>query len=212
MRRYYWPPNDQVRDWLEPNWDAWVAAPPQWLTPRFVKRVISVAPPEVLPLTVLRELAEKHSKGGQGGAGHKQLESDSGSEHDDFRPETDPVSATDADSVGQGNKSNKQQSHRFENTSREELVGMETERRANKAFARAKQLWIWTAALAFSYVDLVTTVVVGMQYLDMGTAQGTNAAHVTFTMLGISLGVQTLFTHFSGTYGVYQQAALVLSN
>ena len=82
---------------------------------------------------------------------------------------------------------------------------METERRANKAFARAKQLWIWTAALAFSYVDLVTTVVVGMQYLDMGTAQGTNAAHVTFTMLGISLGVQALCTHLLGTYGVYQQ-------
>jgi hypothetical protein len=179
-------------------------APPQWFTRRFVNRVILVAPPEVLPLTVLRNLAEKYSKGGQGG-GHKQLESDSGSEHDDFRPETDAVSVTDADSVGQGNSSNKQQSHRFENTSREELVRMEAERRANKAFARAKQLWIWTAALAFSYLDLVTTVVVGMQYANMGTAQGTNAAHVTFTMLGISLGVQALFTHSTGTYGVYQQ-------
>ena len=31
---------------------------------------------------------------------------------------------------------------------------METKRRANKAFARAKQLWIWAAALVFSYVDL----------------------------------------------------------
>jgi len=204
VRRYYWPPNDQVRDWLEPNWDAWVAAPPQWFTARFVKRVISAALPEVLPLTVLRDLAEKHSKGGQGG-GHKQLESDSGSEHDDFRPETDAVSATDADSVGQGNKSNKQQSHRFENTSREELVRMEAERRANKAFARAKQIWIWTAALAFSYVDLVTTVVVGMQYLDMGTKQGTSAAHVTFAMLGVSLGVQAIFAHLSGTYRVSQQ-------
>ena len=189
----------------------WVAAPPPWFTPYFIKFVTKEASPEVLPLTVLRELAEKHLKGGQGG-GHKQVESDSGSEHDDFRPETDAVSVTDADSVGQGNSSNKQQSHRFENTSREELVRMEAERRANKTFARAKQLWIWTAALAFSYLDLVTTVVVGMQYLDMGTAQGTNAAHVTFTMLGISLGVQALFTHLSGTYGVYQQAALVLSN
>ena len=202
--RFYWPPDSRVKAWLEPNWDAWVAAPPPWFTPYFMKHVTKEASPEVLPLSVLCELAEKHSKGGQGG-GHKQLESDSGSEHDDFRPETDAVSATDADSVGQGNKSNKQQSHRFENTSREELVGMETERRANKAFARAKQLWIWAAALAFSYVDLVTTVVVGMQYLDMGTAQGTNAAHVTFTMLGISLGVQALFTHLLGTYGVYQQ-------
>ena len=82
---------------------------------------------------------------------------------------------------------------------------MEAERRSNKAFARAKQLWTWTAALAFTYVDLVTTVVVGMQYLDMGTPQGTSAAHVTFTMLGISLGTQTLATHLSGTSGVYQQ-------
>ena len=79
---------------------------------------------------------------------------------------------------------------------------MEAERRTNKAFARAKQLWIWTAALAFSYLDLVTTVVVGMQYLDMGTAQGTNAAHVTFTMLGISLGVQALTAHLTGTHEI----------
>ena len=82
---------------------------------------------------------------------------------------------------------------------------MEAERRANKAFARAKQLWIWTAALAFSYVDLVTTVVVGLQYLDMGTAQGTSAAHVTFAMLGVSVGAQALAAHLSGTYGVSQQ-------
>ena len=158
----------------------------------------------MLPLTVLRELAEKHSKGGQGG-GHKQLERDSGPEHDDFRPETDVGSATDADIIGEGNSSNKQQTHRFENTSREELVRMEAERRANKAFARAKQLWVWTAALAFSYLDLVTTVVVGLQYLDMGTTQGTSSAHVTFIMLGISLGVQALGAHLTGTYGVYQQ-------
>ena len=195
--RFYWPPNDQVRDWLEPNWDVWVAAPPQWLTARFVKRVISEAPPEVLPLTVLRELAEKYSKGGQGG-GHEQLENDSGSEHDDFRPETDAGGATDASSIGQDNSSNKQQTHRFENTSHKELVRMETEHRGNKAFARAKQLWIWTAALAFSYVDLVTTVVVGLQYLGMGTAQGTRAADVTFAMLGFSLGIQTLATHLTG--------------
>jgi len=82
---------------------------------------------------------------------------------------------------------------------------MEAERRANKAFARAKQLWVWTAALAFSYVDLVTTVVVGLQYLDMRTAQGTSAAHVTFAMLGVSLGVQALVAHLTGTYGVSQQ-------
>jgi len=75
---------------------------------------------------------------------------------------------------------------------------METERRASKAFARAKQLWIWMAALAFSYVDLVTTVVVGLQYLDMGSVGGTRAAHVTFAMLGVSLGIQTLTAHLTG--------------
>ena len=79
---------------------------------------------------------------------------------------------------------------------------MEVERRANKAFARAKQLWTWTAALAFSYLDLVTTVVVGMQYLDMGTAQGTSSAHVTFAMLGLSLGMQTLITHLTGIHEI----------
>ena len=75
---------------------------------------------------------------------------------------------------------------------------METERRASKAFARAKQVWIWAAALVFSYVDLVTTVVVGLQYLSLETARGTHAAHVTFIMLGTSLGIQTLATHLTG--------------
>ena len=79
---------------------------------------------------------------------------------------------------------------------------MEAERRANKAYAWAKQLWIWTAALAFSYVDLVTTVVVGLQYLDMGTAQGTHAAHVTFAILGLSLGLQALIAHLTGTHEI----------
>ena len=83
--------------------------------------------------------------------------------------------------------------------SREELVRTETKRRASKAFARAKQLWIWTAALTFSYADLVSTVVVGLQYLDMGTAQGTRAAHVAFVMLGVSLGVQAVAAHVTGT-------------
>ena len=76
---------------------------------------------------------------------------------------------------------------------------MEAKRRAGKAFARAKQLWIWVAALALSYVDIVTTVVVGLQYLGLGTAQGTHAAHVTFGMLAGSLGLQTLVTHATGT-------------
>ena len=198
--RFYWPPDSKVKAWLEPNWDAWVAAPPPWFTPYFMKLVTKEASPEVLPLTVLRELAEKHSKGGQGG-GSRQTESEVGSEQDGSQLPTYEA-GNDPDTLRLSNSSDKQQSHRFENTSREELVRMETERRANKAFARAKQLWIWTAALAFSYVDLVTTVVVGLQYLDMGTAQGTNAAHVTFAMLGLSSGVQAMFTHLTGTHRV----------
>ena len=75
---------------------------------------------------------------------------------------------------------------------------MEEKRRANRAFARIKQLGIWAAALVFSYVDLGTTVVVGKEYLDMGTAQGIHAAHVTFGMLGGSLGLQTLMTYLTG--------------
>ena len=86
---------------------------------------------------------------------------------------------------------------------------METERRASKAQARAEQLWIWTTALAFSYVDLVTTVVVGLQYLDMGTAQGTRAAHMTFAMLGVSVVVQALLAHFTGTYESSQQRCVI---
>eukprot|EP00618_Florenciella_parvula_P016977 CAMPEP_0119473200 /NCGR_PEP_ID=MMETSP1344-20130328/4942_1 /TAXON_ID=236787 /ORGANISM="Florenciella parvula, Strain CCMP2471" /LENGTH=2127 /DNA_ID=CAMNT_0007506261 /DNA_START=134 /DNA_END=6517 /DNA_ORIENTATION=- len=193
--RYYWPPNDQVRDWLEPNWDAWVVAPPQWFTPRFVKRIISAAPPEVLPLTVLRELADKYWEEPQKFGREK--------------PESEAGGTTSANSMRMqgsirrlGSQKSSMSSCRWgrqvEDTSREELVRMEVERRASKVFARAKQLWIWMVALAFSYVDLVTTVLVGLQYLDMGTAQGTSGAHVTFAMLGLSLGVQALFAHLSG--------------
>ena len=75
---------------------------------------------------------------------------------------------------------------------------MEKQRRANKSFALAKQFGIWAAALIFSYADLGTTVVVGKEYLDMGTAHGTHAANVTFGMLGASLGIQTLLVYLTG--------------
>ena len=84
---------------------------------------------------------------------------------------------------------------------------MEKRRRANAGFVRAKQLGIWTAALAFSYLDLVTTVVVGREYLGMGTREGTRAAHVTFGMVGASLGLQTLLTHLTGEPVVSQSRA-----
>lgn len=175
--RFYWPPNDQVKAWLEPNWDEWVAAPPQWFTSSFVKRIAAEAPPEVLPLAVLQDLAEKHS-----GRGMRR--------EDDSKQLS--VSAS---------SSRQPSSRQLATTRREQLVKMEDDRRANKTFARAKQVGIWMAALAFSYVDLGTTLMVGREYLSMGTAEGTRAAHVTFGMLGASLGLQALLTYLTGESG-----------
>ena len=173
--RFYWPPNDQVKAWLELHWDAWVAAPPQWFTPRFVKQISTAAPPEVLPLAVLQDLAEKHS--GEG---------------------ADSIDSITSTQLSPGASSGRPSSRQFATTSRGELVQMEKQRRANKFFARVKQFCIWTAALVFSYIDLGTTVVVGWEYLNMRTAEGTRAAHVTFGMLGASLGLQTLVTYLTG--------------
>ena len=175
ISRYYWPPNDQVKAWLEPQWDEWVAAPPQWFTPRFVKRISTAAPPEVLPLTVLQDLAEKHSVKGVG-------QEDSSTRQLSIRASTRQPS-----------------NRRFAITSREDLVQMEKKRRANRAFAHIKQLGIWAAALVFSYVDLGMTVVVGWEYSSMGTAEGAHAAHVIFVMLGASLGIQGLVTYLTGS-------------
>ena len=63
---------------------------------------------------------------------------------------------------------------------------MEKKRRAGRAFARAKKVIIWTMALVFSYVDLVSTVNVGFQYLAIGD-EGRDAAYMTFGMLAGSL-------------------------
>ena len=173
--RSYWPPNDQVKAWLEPHWDEWVAAPPQWFTSGFVKWISTKAPPEVLPLAILQDLAEKHS-------GKAVGQEDSSTRQLSFITSTRQPSTK-----------------RFATTSRKELILMEEKRRANKVFARAKQFGIWAAALTFSYIDLATTVVVAREYLSMGTAEGTFAAHVTFGMLGASLGIQTLATYLTGT-------------
>ena len=54
---------------------------------------------------------------------------------------------------------------------------------------------MWIVALAISYADVVTTIVVGMEYLDKGAKR---AAHMTFAMVGVSLGIQALITHVSG--------------
>ena len=76
---------------------------------------------------------------------------------------------------------------------------MEKKHRANMAFAHTKKLGIWAAALVFSYVDFGTSIIVGREYLAMGTTAGDRAAHVMFGMLGVSLGMQGLFTYLTGT-------------
>ena len=139
-----------------------------------MKRIAAEAPPEVLPLAVLQDLAEKHS-----GKGVDQEDRSSRQ-------------------LSLGASSRRASSRQFAATSREELIQMEKKHRANKAFARTKQLGIWAAALVFSYVDLGMTVVVGWEYSSMGTAEGTHAARMMFGMLGASLGIQGLVTYLTG--------------
>jgi hypothetical protein len=76
---------------------------------------------------------------------------------------------------------------------------MEKKRQANMAFARTKKLGIWASALVFSYLDFGTSIMVGREYLAMGTTAGDRAAHVMFGMLGLSLGIQGLLTYLTGT-------------
>ena len=59
---------------------------------------------------------------------------------------------------------------------------------------RIKQLWIWIVALGFSYIDLVGTVFVAMEYWALGGNDGRHAARVTFGMLALSLLLQTSFS------------------
>ena len=139
-----------------------------------MKRIAAEAPPEVLPLAVLQDLAEKHSGEGVG-------------QEDGSTRQLSFVASTRQPS-----------SRRFATTSREELIQMEKKHRANKASARTKQLGIWAAALVFSYVDLGMTVVVGWEYSSMGTSEGAHAARVLFGMLGASLGIQGLVTYLTG--------------
>ena len=71
-------------------------------------------------------------------------------------------------------------------------------RKQARRAARAKQLWIWTVALGFSYVDLLGTILVGMEYWAVGGAAGKHAARVTFGMLAGSLGIQAFVTYTTG--------------
>ena len=102
--------------------------PPQWFTPRFIKRISTVAPPEVLPLAILQDLAIRYS------TARVDNEVD-GSERDSR------LSSNSGHSL-----SNNSSHHLFKDTSRDELVQMETSRRAHIATNRLKQLWIWGVA------------------------------------------------------------------
>ena len=76
----------------------------------------------------------------------------------------------------------------------------DTEARKQALLAkRTKQLWIWTAALGFSYADLVGTVFVGMEYWAVGGAEGKYAARVMFGMIAGSLAVQAFLTNAKGS-------------
>ena len=185
MPRHYWPPSESLKPWLEANWDTWTAERPQWFTRRFIKRISTVAPPEVLPLTALQDLAEKYAKEDRD-ANHPKASSVDGSSEEQV------VAASNRSSSGHNSST---RSVRFAHKSREELVRIENVRRRSRAVERAKQVWMWTVALAISYADVITTVVVGMEYLENGAKR---AAHVTFAMVGASLGVKALIIHASG--------------
>ena len=199
-RRYYWP-EERVKPWLEEGWDEWEEEPPQWFTSKWVRRISTAAPPEVLPLAVLQDMAEKHMS--------EPGERESRSRRTLARTYTSVsgnVGVADAPASAHELRVMRSQST-LADLGRGKLVQKEKKRRANAGFVRAKQLGIWTAALAFSYLDLVTTVVVGREYLGMGTREGTRAAHVTFGMVGVSLGIQTLITHLTGDFFNLQPVA-----
>ena len=188
MPRHYWPPSESLKPWLEANWDTWTAERPQWFTQRFVKRISTVASPEVLPLAVLQELDKKHATEDRDA---KQREATSARGYGAAQL----VAASIRSSGGDNSRT---RSGRFTNEmSREELIRNENARRRSRAVERAKQAWMWIMALAISYADIITTIVVGMDYLDKGAKR---AAHVIFAMVGVSLGIQALITHASGAF------------
>ena len=191
--RYYWPSSEKLGEWLVPSWDGWVAAdpPPVWLTAKFKRLVEVVVPPEAQPLAVLKDQAEKRRKAtGQAGAeadgaSRRSLEASTSSSIQDF---LSSLLLTCGYSTVGGDADEAEWA---------ELVAREKKWRAGRAFDRARQVWIWSAALAFSYVDLISTVSVGFQYLAIGD-EGRNAAYVTFAMLAGSLAVQAACTQLTG--------------
>ena len=160
-----------------------------------------MAPPEVQPLAVLMSLAHKHAARAELAENEAFIASQS---DDDGVPDGDDGQAEPSQEQLSLHRQTKRMTKRitkfgqFAMMGKAVLVAREQKRRANKAFARAKQLWIWTAALGFSYVDLVGTVFVGMEYWAIGGDAGRQAARVTFGMLAGSLGLQSFHTYASG--------------
>ena len=183
--RYYWPKSEKLGEWLVLSWDEWAAAdpPPVWLTAKFKRLVEGVVPPEAQPLAVLKDQANKHRKAAnEAGAEAGGVSGRDASTSASIQGYPSSLSAVGGEAG---------------HAERAELVAREKKWRAGRAFARAKQVCIWTAALAFSYVDLVSTVSVGLQYLAIGE-KGRDAAYITFGMLAASTGLQTLVTHMTG--------------
>eukprot|EP00620_Florenciella_sp_RCC1587_P017152 CAMPEP_0182570834 /NCGR_PEP_ID=MMETSP1324-20130603/11027_1 /TAXON_ID=236786 /ORGANISM="Florenciella sp., Strain RCC1587" /LENGTH=624 /DNA_ID=CAMNT_0024785269 /DNA_START=20 /DNA_END=1894 /DNA_ORIENTATION=+ len=162
---HYWP-MDALKTWLEQNWDMWIESPPPWFTTRFIKRIIRVAPPEALPMSVLQGLAEKYS--------------------DDKNPDNwSSGSFASRESKGMRTIRNLNTDSR-PGPSRDALVRRETKRRRLLASSQRKNHFLWAAALFCGYADLITTVLVAFAYLRMGT-EGRIAAYLIFGVLAAHL-------------------------
>ena len=161
---------DALKTWLEQNWDMWIESPPPWFTTRFIKRFIRVAPPEALPMSVLKGLAEKYS--------------------DDKNPDNwSSGSFSSRESKGMGMMTIRNvNSDSRPGPSRDALVRRETKRRRLLASSQRKNHFLWVAALFCGYADLITTVLVAFAYLRMGT-EGRIAAYLIFGVLAGGLSV-----------------------
>jgi hypothetical protein len=174
----YWVSTDKLRDWLV-DWDTWEDDKPAWFTMKeldFQNWVMTHAPPEALPRTPLLKILAKAKDSDQGNSVRPAPEADT---------DTSAIVMQSNDGV------------QFASATRAELVAMVKKQRAGLAFARFKQICIWSAALTFSYVDLVSTVSVAFQYLALGE-KGRDAAYVTFGMLAGSIGLQAFTTYSTG--------------
>jgi hypothetical protein len=174
--KHYWPTDARLLVWLEENWEVWSAKPPSWFKARAMRRVETSVALEVLPLLVLKKVAEKQAeKLASGDVNSKWF---SGITKGGGDPDSSPRFGAFADA------------------SREELVAMVKKQRGSMAVAHAKKVWIWFTALIFSYADLISTVFVALQFLSLGD-KGREGANITLGLLAVSLVVQVWFTWWS---------------